>query len=165
MGGSPKEGISNGMRKVWLALGIVVFWCGWPALWVYLHNSRRTRLLLICNNEFLVLRGWIGSGSWGLPGGGLHKNEKPLTGLLREVKEETGLDFTKNQPAHLFSDEYKEYGFSFAYDAFVLEVNQKPEINTQRWEIVGYSWQSIKNPSDRLSQETFEVLERWRSRE
>jgi len=40
----------------------------------------------------LVLSGWLNTGEWGLPGGGLHKNEPTVDGLLREVREETGLD-------------------------------------------------------------------------
>jgi ADP-ribose pyrophosphatase YjhB (NUDIX family) len=33
-----------------------------------------------------------GKGLWDLPGGFLHEDELPLDGLLREVREETGLD-------------------------------------------------------------------------
>lgn len=38
---------------------------------------------------------------WGLPGGWLGRRESPADGLVREVREETGLDVRLGPPAHV----------------------------------------------------------------
>ena len=139
----------------------MVFWLGWPVFWLYLHGSRRTRLLVVCDDEFLVLRGWIGTGKWVLPGGGLHKGEDPVAGLIREVKEETGIEFTKNQPEFLFTGTYNKQGLSFKYDCYALQLAQKPQIQMQRLEIIDYSWQPLNRHSAKLSQDTREAVGKW----
>ena len=79
-------------------MGILAFWISWPALWIYLRRGERTRLLLVCNGEFLVLKSWLRAGRrWNLPGGGLHDGEQPDAGLMREVREETGITLSKQQ--------------------------------------------------------------------
>lgn len=40
----------------------------------------------------LVAEGYPAAGRWTLPGGGVDFGEQPLDGVVREVKEETGLD-------------------------------------------------------------------------
>lgn len=152
------------MKKLWLKIGMLVFWCSWPALWIYLRNSKRTRLLLVCDDEFLVLRGWISSGAWSLPGGGLHKGEDPLKGLAREVKEETGLELTRERVTLLYVGTYSDYGFSFTYDCYVAELPVKPIIRLRRGEIVDHTWQSIKNPNVKLGQDSREALAQWLSK-
>lgn len=140
-----------------------MFWCTWPALWVYLYGSKRTRLLIVVDGEFLVLRGWLGAGNWNLPGGGLHKGENPLAGLLREVQEETGLKFAIQDVKPLLKGQYHEYGFRFSYDCYALELPNKPEIKMQRGEIIDYAWQPIENPSLRLTQDARQALAQWLS--
>lgn len=49
---------------------------------------------------------------WTLPGGGIHDNETPEQAIVREVKEETGLDVTICQL--LFTENY-EFGLSHCY--------------------------------------------------
>lgn len=51
-------------------------------------------ILYTPKHEVLVMRrtGADYWGHWGLPGGGIDPGESPLVGLLREVKEEVGVD-------------------------------------------------------------------------
>jgi 8-oxo-dGTP diphosphatase len=55
-------------------------------------------LLIAKNKKFLLLKRSENennySGYWGLPGGGVEKNETPTDAIIREVMEETGLDIT-----------------------------------------------------------------------
>lgn len=152
------------MKQLWLKLGVLVFWLSWPALWVYLYRSKRTRLLIVSGGEFLVLRGWLGAGNWNLPGGGLQKGEEPLTGLLREVKEETGLTFAKEQIKPLLKGLYREYGLRFTYDCYVLELPHQPEIKKQRREIADHAWLPVENPQLTLSQDVHAALDKWLSK-
>ena len=51
---------------------------------------------------------------WNLPGGGLEKNESPWEGVVREVKEETGLDVEVKKLIGVYSKAEKdEIVFSF----------------------------------------------------
>ena len=51
---------------------------------------------------------------WNLPGGGLKKNESPWDGVIREVKEETGLSVKVNKLIGVYSKtEKEEIVFSF----------------------------------------------------
>lgn len=51
---------------------------------------------------------------WNLPGGGLEKKESPWDGVVREVKEETGLEIEIKKLIGVYhKDEKKEIVFSF----------------------------------------------------
>jgi len=146
-------------------MGILAFWISWPALWVYLQRGERTRLLLVCNGEFLVLRSWLRSGRrWNLPGGGLHNHEKPAEGLIREVMEETGITLTKQQITHMYKGEYKESGLRFAYDCYVCELPRKPLVTPQKGEITDYAWQPVNAPALTLSHDVQTALSWWLSK-
>jgi 8-oxo-dGTP diphosphatase len=45
---------------------------------------------------------------WGIPGGKVDKNETPLQAIIREVKEETGYDFS-DQPIQFLKTVYVEH--------------------------------------------------------
>lgn len=132
----------------WVLLGRAAYWLTWPALWLYLRGSQRTRLLLVCGDEVLVLRGWLSDGRWGLPGGGLHRREAPVDGLLREVREETGLQLPAGQLKSLGQAAARENKISFTYHAFVCQLGkgQKAELKLklQRPEIVEAAWRSLE---------------------
>lgn len=55
-------------------------------------------LLIARENKFLLLKRSEGehnySGFWGLPGGGVEQNETPTDAVIREVKEEMGLEIS-----------------------------------------------------------------------
>ncbi|MDP2656414.1 MAG: NUDIX hydrolase [bacterium] len=63
------------------------------------------RVLLVLRNDYDL---------WNLPGGGLEKGESPWEGVIREVKEETGLDIQVTRLAGVYSKTDKdEIVFSF----------------------------------------------------
>ena len=69
-----------------------------PLSGLLLHNSRRSRIIVINDDSILLVRGSFGHQLWSLPGGGLHRGESDAVGAARELKEETGLDL----PARAF---------------------------------------------------------------
>ena len=143
-------------------MGILAFWISWPALWIYLHRGERTRLLLVCNGEFLVLKSWLRAGRrWNLPGGGLHDGEQPDAGLMREVREETGITLSKQQITQMYKSEYKESGLRFTYNCFVCELPQKPKVIPQKGEITDYAWQPVDAVTLPLSNDAQTAIDWW----
>ena len=101
------------------------------------------------NDNILVLRRSLSHPFWGkhldFPGGIIEKDETPETGILREVKEETGLDLDED---NLKLDISKNK--NFGYHAFVFEYNLKgnePDIKIS-WEHDKYQWISKKELID-----------------
>lgn len=117
----------------------LLYYLSWPAAVIYIYGSKRTRLLLMSGDQVLVIKGWINDGRWGLPGGGLHKHEDPMTGLLREVKEEIGLSLNPSQVKSLGAMPFREKGFNFEAHYFCAKVN-KPMSTKPHSEIKQTAW-------------------------
>ncbi|MCW2763742.1 MAG: hydrolase, partial [Marmoricola sp.] len=98
------------------------------------------RLLLVCGDEILGVKGWLGVGKWVLPGGGIQRGEDIQSGLLREVYEETGIQLKSGQVRALKSEKYSIHGFSYLCHYFVAEVAAKPPHRRRPFEIVDIGW-------------------------
>lgn len=151
------------MKRLVLWCGSILFWLSWPALWLYLRRGTRTRLLLVVDTEFLALRGWLGGFQYGMPGGGVHKREAPSAALLREVREETGVELDESQLRHAFKADYRRYGLHFTYDCYAVVLADKPTIRPQRKEIAEYAWLPLDTPAQGLGPELTEALAWWNS--
>mgnify|MGYP005762199569 CR=1 FL=1 len=68
--------------------------------------------LISCEDDYLFIKqekkGGAYQGMLHIPGGGLEDGEHPLDGVIREVKEETGLDIYNIKPFD-FADDFVEY--------------------------------------------------------
>lgn len=128
------------MQKLLQFLGTVVFFCAWPAFWVYYKVGRgRTRVVLVHDDKVLVMKQWISPGKWSLPGGGLHKGESLAGGAAREVLEETGLRLDPRQLQRVGRGTYRQHGLSFDYHVFVTRVGSS-SVRAQRLEISELKW-------------------------
>ena len=129
------------MNKLLRLLGIAAFWCAWPVFWVYFKRSYgRTRMVLTnAAGEVLVMKQWISSGKWHLPGGGLHAGEDPLLGGLRELHEETGIILTSaNLTPH---GKHTWHIRGFTYDMYIYAARVgNVQLKRQRIEVAEITW-------------------------
>lgn len=128
------------MKTLLRRLGVWAYWATYPGLLVYLRGKPRTRVLIRAEGKLLVVKGWLSSGHWALPGGGLHRGEAPLTGLLREVAEETGLHLQPGQVRPLFQEEYRYRGARFPCHYFIADLPRLLPLRPQILEISDAEW-------------------------
>lgn len=128
------------LKTVWQALGTAAFWASWPLLHIYLRSSARTRVLVVAGDRVLVIKNWFGTKRWALPGGGLHRNEDPLLGSLRELKEETGLVLRPEQLRPLFADTYRQSGLRFNYRCYKAAVQTAVPLTPGPLEVITAAW-------------------------
>ncbi len=135
------------MNVVLVIFGRFCYWLGWPIFRVVLHRSRRSRGLIVSNNKALVVKAWIGNGKWSLPGGGVHTNETPKQGFMRELFEETGLVINKSNLRKLGNFWYNSDGLKFRYVGFVAQVKTCVDVTKQWQEIYQALWVDINELS------------------
>ena len=147
------------MKRIGLWIGYVLFWLAWPAYQVYYRRSSRTRVLLTCGSDMLVLQGWINDGTFILPGGGMHTGEDPVTGAVRETLEETGLRILPEALVYLGEATYRRAGLQFTYHMFTASADAALALKRQRHEVADIRWVPIAAPGVRLSQDTQQTLQ------
>ncbi len=149
--------------KIKVILSRICFWVGWPGSWLILRLSNRTRVLIVCGSEFLAVRSWLGSGDWGLPGGGLHRGEDPAVGAIREVDEEVGLSIDGKQLSTIYSGRIYSKGLSYGAVIFGAVLGSKPKLNLQRLEIRDAKWVSIDDIQSalNLSPDVLNAIKQW----
>lgn len=99
-------------------------------------RDRENRILLCLRNDYDL---------WNLPGGGLEKGETPWQGVIREVKEETGLDVEIIQLAGIYSKPEKDE-IIFSFECKVI--GGKITLNEEARDIQYFSFSKIpKNTS------------------
>lgn len=129
------------MTKTSKLLGKISFWLLWPALYFYLKSSIRSRVIISSGERILLIRNWLGPGDFTLPGGGIHKNEKPKEGVVREIKEEIGLDIDANLLIPIIEKFLaSEKGHRYSCYSYSLKLSEVAKINRQKFEIAEIKW-------------------------
>jgi 8-oxo-dGTP pyrophosphatase MutT (NUDIX family) len=116
----------------------------WPGLFLYFLGSKRTRIMLLHNDEILLVqdrsRYFYDDESWTLPGGGIHRGEEITVAAAREVSEELGVHI---EPDSLqLKATQKSGGYGLQYRAYFLVCNlpAKPDVHTQPNEVRSARW-------------------------
>ena len=129
------------MKKLFNMIGKAGYWLIWPVLYVYLRFTTRTRVLIRHGDELLMVKGWLGDGSWSLPGGGLHHSEAAAQGAVREVYEETGITLDPAKLTYLFDRPIRsKHGLRYRGIAYGIELPQKPKLKQPKGEISDIKW-------------------------
>ncbi len=114
----------------------------WPFMRLYVHKSRRTRVLLICNNQVLLVRHRLDRPEWKVPGGGIKKGESAKDGVCRELKEELGLEVNVKDLIHLFDQAVTQQPFTYTAVCFAVELPSQ-EFRRHWLELARAEWFSI----------------------
>ncbi len=137
-------------RKVIRFFGKLAFYLGWPLWYLILNGSRRSRVIIKCGGDVLLVRGWLGDGAWGLPGGGIKKNEDMHESACREAYEETGIKLGSSQLKYCETVANKKYGISTTLLIFEVILKEKPKLKLQKLEIAEARWFKISEAPSNL---------------
>jgi 8-oxo-dGTP pyrophosphatase MutT (NUDIX family) len=152
------------MKLIWVGLGRATFWIALPMLHFYLKAAPRTRLLLVAEGKVLVVKGWLNDGSWSLPGGGLHHRETPLSGVVRELHEETGITLAETKLTDLGAAWQDQHWLTFRYRRFYAQLATATPPKRQRWELVDATWLPINELSTANAQaHVLDTLAAWQA--
>lgn len=119
-----------------------------PSVYVLLNGSKRSRVIIRCGDEVLLIKPNFGDQKWGLPGGGMKRAETPKQSTVRETFEEVGIVL---RPEKLL---------------FITE--QRSGLGPFSWpyvDLVFYEYRLLEKPK-KLRLQWFEVSEsRWFTKE
>lgn len=83
---------------------------------------------------FLLRHVFHPAAPWGLPAGWLNRKERPADGILRELREETGLTAVLGQPLSIDYDKYSDHiGIVYRGRIQPGELRLSAEILEARW--------------------------------
>lgn len=151
------------MRKAWAKLGRLAFFVSIPLLHVYLRSHKRTRVLIVSHGKVLLVKGWLGSGKWILPGGGRHRGESAIDAAVRELHEETGIDLPKDKLKDAGEAKFAGYGLRYTYQQFIAELPRAIKLKKRRIEIIDAAWLSIDVVDDRVADaDVIRLLAVWK---
>lgn len=79
-------------------------------------------------------------GTWGMPAGKIDDGENKREALSREVKEETGLEFSPESFDH-FETVYVRYpSYDFVYHMFYVSIDERQNVRVNPEEYKGFGW-------------------------
>jgi 8-oxo-dGTP diphosphatase len=149
--------------SIWGWTGRILHFISWPALFLLLNNSQRTRVVVHYQGKLLVVKDWLGDGTWKLPGGGIHQGEQAIASAVRELKEETGIEITANQLQLHGEIETINHNLKTKLVVFSLQLPQAVPTKKQKLEILALDWISSKDllEKTRISDNTRTILEKY----
>ncbi len=130
-----------------------------PLLRLILNKSKRSRVLVIVEDEVLLVKPWIGSGHWMLPGGGIDKGEDNDKAAARELREETGIRVAAKRLSYVGTIPFDRYGLRYENVCFWLRLSKKPKVFSEQFlEIAAFTWVSKDALPVDTSPEVAEVI-------
>lgn len=144
------------LKSVWRVCGQITYWVILPGIWLCLRFGKRTRVLIESEKEVLVVKPWLGNGKWCLPGGGIHRSERAVDALVREVIEETGVVLHPDSLGGAIERIYRDNILYFQYYEFHVTLPKRPKVDTRGLEITEAAW--VKGKSLNRRNANYDVL-------
>lgn len=113
-----------------------------PFISLFLAGTTRARALIVYEDEILLVRDWLGSQRWSMPGGGVRKGERSQQGLVRELQEELGLKIQPKQLKQIMKTKQDEHGARFLAIIFQINLTEKPKLTIKKNELIEAGWHS-----------------------
>lgn len=149
------------MKHIKLFVGRIIFWLGRPLWRMLTRGTVRTRVAVIVGNDLLLTKATLGDGSWGLPGGGVHKGEDILVAACRELREEVGIRLGPKQCRTIASEMIDTNHMAYTAVFIVAKLAERPA-TTSSLEIAECRWVSLSKvadwPIDRSTSRLLELL-------
>lgn len=73
----------------------------------------------------------------------MHSGEEPAAGLVRELREETGIVLQTSDVRLLATEPFARHGFQYTNHYFVTEVSEKPLVGKLPFEITATAWKPL----------------------
>jgi 8-oxo-dGTP pyrophosphatase MutT (NUDIX family) len=131
------------MRRLFAYITRFLYRLSWPLAGLWLHNSRRVRVMVLAEGRVLLQRSSFGPQRWSLPGGGVEKGESLQLAALREVFEETSIRITESQLELLGERQLRPHGrwpqVQATFFLVRLDALQSPRIQ-RPMEILAVDW-------------------------
>jgi 8-oxo-dGTP pyrophosphatase MutT (NUDIX family) len=145
-------------------LGIMLFYLMYPALYILLTNTHRTRVIISSQGKVLFVSGWLSDGKKTLPGGGIKRGETSKKAAVREVYEETGIKLDIADLLLIAKDlRVKEKGVGYRADCYQVSIKETLSTKPSHLEILESNWLKLSEVynSDQLSMTTNQLLGAW----
>lgn len=143
----------------------LLHWLTWPAVFIVMRGSLRTRVLVVARGKILVIRGWHAGQQWELPGGGVHRGEKIKVAAAREVYEELGISLLASSLTSLGLIEHNQRGIQFRIESFTTTLPKQVALQPSRLEVVETYW---AKPSELTLEvatpDTLAIVATWKKR-
>lgn len=154
-------------NKIWNSLGSILWWLLWPLWWFYFkHGGIRSRVLVVCGDEVLLVQGWLGDKDYSLPGGGTKKGESVQAGAVRELSEETGIKVSESALVQSGSRMNKDKGFRYRVRFYTVTLNDKPATVLPKYEIINITWVPLHALQNfKLDSDAQHAIKRYQPRE
>lgn len=137
------------MKQIIAWIGVVVFWLTWPLTYLYVRGTTRTRVLLVADDKVLLARVWHGTGSWKLPGGGVHGKESLKDAAVREVFEEVRVKIQPEQLQDLGQKFHKEHGIPYTGQYYCVALPEVCAVEARMPEVLEAEWVPIESVFER----------------
>jgi 8-oxo-dGTP pyrophosphatase MutT (NUDIX family) len=102
--------------------------------------------VILCNDKFLLLHRHPhkpNGGLWGLPAGKAEPGENMAQALMREVREETGIDLVQSQLTQVGSYFVQHETSQFEWHVFSVQLKDFPQITISPSEHSEFRWVTL----------------------
>jgi 8-oxo-dGTP pyrophosphatase MutT (NUDIX family) len=123
-------------------LGRLTYRLTLPLVRRLVNGSHRARVVLVCDQEVLLVRAWLSSQRWALPGGGVRRSEDSTAAAARELQEELALSIPQANLTVMGTYEHddKASGLHWHNTLVVGCLRPRPHLKPRWAELIDAAW-------------------------